>query len=664
MRNHYGWFLGLVALALTLAGCGGDQASSFASSSSSSSSSSGGNSSKVATLTLTTSLPQIPSDGSKPATITAVALNANNVVVPGIPVTFSSTSGALAPQVTSSTVTAGTTDANGDAAASLSTPNDPTNRSITVTAAVGAVTANVVVQVIGTTVQVSGPTSLIVGATGTFSVAVTNSSNVGIPGEAVTLASALGNGLSAPSVTTDATGHATFVLTASKAGTDSITAKTLGLTGSASLNVSSQSFAITVPAATPTLNVALNTAQTVTAVWTNSGAPVVGQTVTFSTTRGTFASGGATVTATTNASGAASASLSAASAGPAVITAAGTGVTSEVTIEFVATNPAAIDVQASPATVPTQGTSTITAIVFDAQQNLVQGQTIDFQLTDKTGGSLTVATAVTDSQGRAQTEYQATSTASAANGVQITATVAGTAIANTVVLTVGGQTVFLSLGTGNTITELPVTGPPYTQFSMPFAVQALDGAGNAVPGVTVTLTVHSFPQADVPSADLNADGSTFSSFAAYFKGFWVPFGSTTYTCNGGYVGTAYCQHITTVTGTGCYNEDVDGSGILKSPGEDINGNGRLDPGDVAVVSPGTITTDSTGSGFVTVVYPEDHAGWVHVKLIATATVTGTQSTTNAVFVLPILATYIDTATETPPGFISPYGDATSCANPN
>ena len=68
---------------------------------------------------------------------------------------------------------------------------------------------------------------------------------------------------------------------------------------------------------------------------------------------------------------------------------------------FVATTPASIDVQASPSTIQTNGQSTIIAIVRDANNNLVEGQTVDFQLTDKTGGSISVASAVTDVQGQA-----------------------------------------------------------------------------------------------------------------------------------------------------------------------------------------------------------------------------------------------------------------------
>jgi len=56
-----------------------------------------------------------------------------------------------------------------------------------------------------------------------------------------------------------------------------------------------------------------------------------------------------------------------------------TSVTAQTAIEFIATVPASIDVQASPATIATQGSqSTITRLVRDRQNNLVEGQTVNF----------------------------------------------------------------------------------------------------------------------------------------------------------------------------------------------------------------------------------------------------------------------------------------------
>jgi hypothetical protein len=588
---------------------------------------------------MTTSLPQIPSNGSTNATITAFVRDANNAFLPGVTVTFSASSGGLA-------VTSAVTDANGQATASLGTAGDPTNRAITVTATAGTKTATVLVGVDGTTVSLSGPASLIQGNSGTYTVSLTDSATAPISGQTVAVASKAGNTLSSASLTTDTQGHASFSVTGTVAGADTLTATVLGQSATAQVTVSNQAFAFTLPAADALI--ALSANQTVKLVWTTAGVPQAGKTITFSTTRGTF-NGSATATtamATTDANGLATATIAAANAGPAIITASSAGVSADLAVTFVSTDPNAIAVQASPATVPTLGQSTITAIVRDPANNLVEGQSVSFQLNDVTGGSLSVGSAITDVQGKAQTVYTASNTPSASNGVTITATIpAAPAVpAANATLTVGGETVFLSLGTGATISE----NADKTQFLMPFVIQAQDAAGNAVNGVNITLNIQPLQ---------------------YGKGKYVVYG-------GDWVQTSGAAYNTIPPGpTVCANEDVNYNGILDA-GEDFNNDGKLEPGNIAAVSPGTVTTASTvitngsstttidGSAALTVTYPEDHALWVQVKLIATATVSGTENSTSSTFWLPILSTYVTTTTSSPPGYISPYGVAQSCADPN
>ena len=634
-----GWIFLLAALTAA-AGCGGNGTSSFATvSTSSSSSSSGGAAAAVAALSMTTSLPQIPSNNSASATITAFVRDADNNFLTGIPVTFSATSGGLA-------VTTATTNAEGQATATLGTAGNPTNRSITVTATAGKQSGTVTVGVVGTTLAVSGPASLIQGNQGTFTVSLTDSAGAPISGQTVTVASAAGNTLSAASLTTDTSGHATFTMTGSKPGSDTVTATALGQSAAATVSVSNQDFAFTVPTADALI--AIGVTQPVTLVWSSAGAPQANKTITFSTTRGTFNGSGTatTATATTNSAGSASVTISDTTAGPGIITASATGVSAQLPVTFIATDPSTIDLQASPASILTSGSSTVTAIVRDPAGNLVDGQTVSFQLTDVTGGQLSVGSAVTDVQGKAQTVYTASSTSSATNGVVITASIPAVPAVPpaTVDLTVGGQTVYLSLGTGNTITADPTN----TQFIMPFVVQAQDASGNAVNGVTVTLAIKSLK---------------------YAKGGWVVFNSA-WVQTGDPQGAPY-----TATPPGvvvCANEDVAGTGVYEVS-EDTNQNGKLDPGNIAAVSPGTVTTAATtltggttinGAASLTVTYPQDHADWVQSELTATATVAGTETTTTSTFWLPMLATDLTTITVDPPGIVSPYGDDSASVTPS
>ena len=583
------------------------------------------------TVSVVTSLPQIPSDGSKSAIITALVRDANNNVLKGVSVSFLATSGAL-------TVTQATTDANGVATATLSAGTDPTNRMITVTVTAGSATATLPVSVTGTSLTLSGPANLVINNMGMYDLQLNNASGQGIPGTAVTVASASGNTISPTALTTNGSGHATFTLTAAVGGPDTITATALGLTQQRAVTVSTQNFSVSAPV--DGTKVKLGQAQTVTVTWLNGAAPVANAPVTFAATRGTLVP---TTPVNTDANGNASVSISSTSAGPSIVSASGTGVTAQISLDFVATTPSQIAVQAGPATVAVGGSSTISATVRDAANNLVEGATVDFQvLTDPTNGGLSVASAVTNAQGIAQTIYTAGMTSSGANGVAISATVrilAGGGPTSTTHLTVGGQTVFLSLGTGNTI-DISQGAAVY---QITYSVFAVDSSGAALANIPITLAV-------LP--------------VAYGKGVMSGCAGGSGTHWGPAYSTATNDQFAYNTTTLCRNEDTDYTGNINSTaGKDYNGNGKLDPGNVAVVSPSSGVTNSQGRLDVTITYPRDHSYWVTVSLVASTTVQGTQSSTTSTFVLQ--GAIVDYACSVgPPGPTSPYGVATTCANPN
>jgi hypothetical protein len=354
--------------------------------------------------------------------------------------------------------------------------------------------------------------------------------------------------------------------------------------------------------------------------------------VTFEATRGTLSApsdvtdgnGDATVTITSN------------NAGPAAITArttdlSGQPIETQVQINFVATTPTQMTLQANPGTISVNppGTaeerSTITATVRDANFNLVKGVTVNFTLFDVTGGEISPASAVTDEFGQASTVYTSSSTASALNGVTVNAVVAGFPVVNAAVnLTVAQRSLFITLGTGNTIVE---SDP--TIYEFPYSVLVTDTAGLPVPNALVTLNI-------VPVAA--ATGQT-----AYFKGYYV--------LSPPPPGEAPWVQVVTAS---CFNEDANQNGILDS-GEDFNANGRLDPGNVATVSANNLTTDASGFAFFNVVYAQELANWVRVELTARASVAGTEATEVTRFVLPILASELTNADASPPGNPSPFG---------
>lgn len=628
----------VAAAMLALAGCGGNGSGPLTGGQSSGSGTSTGPT--VKTMTLTTSMPQIPSDGSKTATIKALLLDANNNVMSGVAVAFQSSSGAL-------TVSNGTTGADGTATATLSSAGDPSNRTITVTAAAGSTTSTVPVNVVGTKLSLSGPTSLVLQSSGTYTASLVDASGNGISGQTATVTSAKDNTINPSTFTTDTNGQGSFALTAINSGTDTITAAAAGLKATQSVSVSSDAFSFTSPTANANINIGTNSVVTVN--WKNGTNAVVGAQITFAATRGTLTP----TTVTTDANGSASVVISSTASGPSVISATGNNGTSTVstqtTVDFIATTPSAMDLQASPGTIPTQGQSTITATVRDANNNLVQGQTVDFSITqDSTGGSLSAPSAITNAQGQANTVYTASTTTSASNGVVIGASVPGTSVTGSTSLTVGGATVSLSLGTGNTISALNST-----QYEMPYTVQAVDAAGNPVSGVKVSFTVQSLGYIKGCRLWNGISGTCAAPGAASGTGAWLAASTTSssdteaYSLNGS---------------VGCVTEDLNNDGIEDNGyNNDVN---IIFPGAVVSTDVGSATTASNGTAAVNLIYPKDHADYVAVQLTATATVQGTQSSTSVKFWLPALASDIETATSAPPGPYSPYGTANSCALAN
>src|SRR5262249_47290199 len=153
-----------------------------------------------------------------------------------------------------------------------------------------------------------------------FSVTVTNSAGLGIPGTPVTLTSSAGNAITAGAAHTHNKGRGDFTLDPTNGGTDTITAAALGQTQTKNVTINTQDFTIAV---TGSSTIALGANATVTATWLNNGAPVTGQAITFAATRGTLVPN---TPVTTDAAGKASVTISSLSAGPSVVNASGAGV--------------------------------------------------------------------------------------------------------------------------------------------------------------------------------------------------------------------------------------------------------------------------------------------------------------------------------------------------
>ena len=612
-------------LMVSLAACGGGGSGAGAQASGSSGGSSSGT--DPAAVQVTTSVPSIGSDGRSTATITAIVKDASNRSMANQDVKFSTTDTGSVLQVVNAR-----TDLSGTATATLSI-SDAANRTITVSAATGSLVKTVPVAVTGTQLSLSGPATLVAQAANEFTVSLRNSAGTAIAGTVVAIKSAAGNTLSAASVTTDAAGQARFTVIGTVSGSDTLGATAAALNASASLpvTVSGTLLSFLDPAASQ--EVPVSTLQSVTVRYLVGGLPQAGQSVSFLATRGTVTP----TTATTDASGLATTTITATTAGISTITAVAGSLSNQQRVEFVSRTPGKITLQASPANIgvnlSSSGTSSsqLIAVVRDSADNPVKGAIVSFSaLADPSNGRIEPAVATTDSSGVASVAFFPGANSTGNNQIVIKAALPNTAISSQASLTASKQELVVRIGTGN---QLEATES--TKYAMPWTALVTDSAGNPVEGALV--------QAQLV-------GVNFFKGQYFWNGVaWQPSGET--------ISSAPFQ---------CASEDLNGN-LQLDPGEDLNGNGLLDPANVAVtrVLATDSRTDKSGFANLQIEYPREYANWATVRLRVTITaIAGTEVFSQRQITLPVLASDISTQTVAPPGRVSPFGATSNCANAN
>lgn len=644
--------LALVALcALGMAsGCGGDGAGAGGSAATD-----GGS---VAEVVVMTDKPTLPgSDGTLSAVITAQVKDATNNVLPNQRVTFASADAgvALSPVGTSTL-----TDAAGRTQVRLELGDDAaarTNRTVTVTATVGAITRATTVQVIGTRLALTGPSSLAVGASAEYTVAATDGSGAGIVGLPVRI-TFTGGTPATSDVVTAAGGQAKVTLTGTVAGAGRVAANAAGsdpVTLSVQVQGADTPFRVVSPADAAEVDVGAS--QSLVVQYRPNGAPVAGAAVTLSATRGTV-NGGSVATVATNASGEAAFTIRSMSAGTSTVTAVvgagGSTLSTSSRLRFVSRVPASVSLSPDPTSIganapgSSSSTSRLVATVRDLADNPVTGASVAFSAIDPSGGRIEPGLVVTDAEGQAVASFFAGPNSTGPDAVQVTATVldaTGRVVDSDVrPLTVSAVALFVELGTGNSIEALGATA-----YSMPWTAIVTDANRNPVQGVRVTASLTA----------LN-----------YFKGIWV------------WNGTSHSPTRFDAPGApavACPSEDTNGNNLLDAS-EDVNGNGRLDPGSPAsvLVSSSGGQTGADGLAMLSIVYPKSFGGWVEVRLRVTIGTPGTESSIYRIFMLPLLSADVTSETTsppsvgsrtpndvTPPGALTgPYGYAPSCTVPD
>ncbi|MEI8324025.1 MAG: hypothetical protein WCH44_01445, partial [Betaproteobacteria bacterium] len=279
-------------------------------------------------------------------------------------------------------------------------------------------------------------------------------------------------------------------------------------------------------------------------------------------------------------------------------------------------------------------------------------------------GVLTVYSKV---DGSATADYVSGTRSSPTNGVLLracyAATDAGLAATGasappcvTATMTVQGQPLAIAIVNQNTMTK-DGSGLFYQE---PFGIQVADSSGVAVPGVLVTVSVdithygkgiwnNHYP---VSTPDLNFGYATplapnppggLSRYA------WQ--GCATKDANGKVVGSCFYDRSPVTNNpfytadippdiynnVWCQNEDINRNGT-RDVGEDINGNGVLDPSKSEIVLSfvnGNVT-DANGRLLIQAAYGQNMGGWLAYTIKATTSVVGSEGTKSRSFVTSVL----------------------------
>ena len=548
-----------------------------------------------------------------------------NTAVPAQEVVFSASSGTL----TGANPTPVTNATGSITSVSLSPGADPSNRFITVLATVGNLSKSLVIPVVGTKLTIAGPGSALSGTSNLlYSVTAVDSSGKPISGAVLNVTSASGNAVSSNSVTTDVSGAATFTFRPTIAGiyTDILRVSGLGTAAEASVAISDENFSFVLPASGAKL--AVNTNQTVQVRYISGGVGQPNRDVTFSTTRGSIVG---LTTVKTDSTGTATIQINSSTAGPVTISAQSGTARSSLTAAYVALTPATIVLQANPGAIPpntsggTVNQSSLSVIVRDASGNPVADQVVNFTaVKDGSNGSIIPGTSTTDSNGSATVQFIPGALTTAANGVQITATVQRLpSISSTAFLTVSGQALFISIGRANVLTVVDTT-----TYQKDFQVYVTDANGSPASNRSIVMSLEP---------------------VSYGKGILV-YGTTPDGSKAWFGGDSIS----------CANEDINFDGILQL-GEDFNSSGKLEPGLPAVVNPGVVTTDAQGFGKLVIRYGKNFARWTRLQLKARSLVGGTESSSSAIYDLE-MSVEDAKAEGTPANVFSPFGTATSCSS--
>ena len=558
----------------------------------------------AASIAIGVSGSSVKTDDSDSVTVTASVLDNANAAVEGVTVRFSTDSGAL-------TAASAVTDENGAAEISFhSGLVDQSNRTATITATLGDLSALVPILVTGTTVTVNQDSTTLSSSNSSsnLEIYVTDASGAGIYNADVSItvdtASTGSVTLSSSAGYTDVDGTMDVTVTGASFGTAILDISAGGAITSCEYSVDTTGgniLQITAPTADPA-TLAIGDSLTVTVSDPDGGSVVL------STTLGTLDGSGNAVTLDAS-SGTASATLTTDTAGTATVQAYNTSAPSvtdsiSVTMYAPASTAAQIAVQASSTVVALSSADLknsveITAWVTDASGNPVGSAPVVFSMSNTPSGGekLSPSIVFTDNYGYAVTTFTSGSLSTSGSGLTITAALlANASITDSISIIIGGTSGSVSITESTSVESVNDD----TAYKMPVSVIVSDSNGNPVPGAIVTISL--WPE-------------------SYYVGDCIYDGGV---CVGPYAN----------------EDDLYGSGDERyrnqvlDAGEDLNGDGELTPSiSSAGTMPATVEADENGVGTFSWYYGKDYAGYVRAEIRASTTVLGSETTSTVLKIL-------------------------------
>ena len=340
-----------------------------------------------------------------------------------------------------------------------------------------------------------------------------------------------------------------------------------------------------------------------------------------------------------------------------------------LSVSMTATNAAIITVQATPNVVPksigtTTGAATLIATVTDATGQPVGNAPVAFSIVIPTGGGESVSpviayTAATTggglTLGQARASFTSGSLTTSAGGVQVRATVLGTAppvvteaagvnvtnSGNDAAIVIGGLAGSVSFGSA-TVLGVNTNASAYV---LPMSVLVADANGSPAPKgtvVNISLWPIAWSTGSVCSADVDGVSGTIGTFLnedanenliidpgedgtrKYYASKTTT--TTSFTCAGSPVVCTAGAPVTSLAGT------VDTR--ITPPNSAAGTLTSLNASDAA----GTVTTDANGVGMFNLTYGKNSAIWTVVRIRGTTLVAGSDATGEMQFRLSALVT--------------------------